>query len=186
MTAAAEAFKNQLATSPGYTPPMVTNWDSWPFLDSGSSGDCATLAHLACTGLGMIGISANPCLAYPTADGTTGFPAVGGTSCHSVATTTFTYSGQTFNAKLVYPGNNFEGFFTVSDPAVKAYTIYTPGGPFSDPTYYYLQVLQFAAGAGGDQYWVWDGDQTVGGVTVHDWVAVPGAAHIPVPAIPGH
>ena len=96
----------------------------------------------------------------------------------------FQYQGESFNAKLVYPGNNFEGFFTVSDPGIKAYTVYTEGGPFANSTYYYLEVLQFAAGRGGDQFWVWDGTQTQNGITATNWVEVPGATHIPVPAVP--
>jgi hypothetical protein len=184
ITAAAVKFRDGIASSPGYSVPRVWNLDSWQFLDSGDHGDCITLAKLAREGLVMIGIPSDHRWSYPTADGTTGFPAVSGNSCHNVATKVFQYLGESFNAKLVYPGNNFEGFFTVSDPDIKAYTIYTPGGAFANATYYYLEVLQFAAGAGGDQFWVWDGTQTHNGVTVTNWVAVPGAAHIPVPSIP--
>lgn len=68
-----------------------------------------------------------------------------------------------------------------SDPSG---SVFEPGGPFENQDYYRLQVLQSAAGEGGDQYWVWDGTQTKNGVTVTDWDAVPGAAHIPVPSIP--
>ena len=187
ITDAAETFRDGIASSPGYAQdPQTNDWNlnSWEFLASGHHGDCITLAALACAGLSVTGIPADYRWAYPTADGTAGFPAVSGNSCHTVTTTVFQYQGQTFNAKLIYPGNNFEGFFTVSDPGIEAYTIYTPGGPFTNQTYYYLQVLQFAAGQGGDQFWVWDGTQTKNGVTVTDWDEVPGAAHIPVPGIP--
>ena len=186
ITSAAEKFRDGIASDPGYTEPPTRVWNlnSWQFLSSGKPGDCITLAKLAREGLEMVGISADYCWSYPTADGTSGFPAVSGSSCHSVATKVFAYMGENFNAKLVYPGNNYEGFFTVSDPNIKAYTIYTPGGPFENQTYYYLQVLQFAAGTGGDQFWVWDGDQTQNGVTVDNWDEVPGAAHITVPSIP--
>lgn len=184
ITSAAVKFRDAIASDPGYDPPRVWNLNSWQFLASGEHGDCITLAKLAREGLQLIGIPANYSWSYPTADGTTGFPSVSGNSCRSVATKTFQYQGESFNAKLVYPGNNFEGFFTVSDPDIKAYTVYTPGGAFENQTYYYLEVLQFAAGQGGDQFWVWNGTQTKNNVTVTDWESVPGAAHIPVPSIP--
>jgi len=184
ITSAAVKFRDAIASNPGYTPPRVWNLNSWEFLGTGLHGDCITLAKLAAVGLEMIGISADYCWSFPTADGTSGFPPVRGSSCRNPATKTFQYMGENFNAKLVYPGNNFEGFFTVSDPGIKAYTIYTPGGPFENQTYYYLEVLQFAAGTAGDQFWVWDGDQSHNGISVNDWDEVPGAVHIPVPSIP--
>jgi hypothetical protein len=79
------------------------------------------------------------------------------------------------------PRYNFEGFFTIADPGIKGYTVFPPAGPFENQTYYYLQVLRSVA---ADQFWVWDGTQTKGGITVYNWNEVPGAAHIPVPAVP--
>ena len=188
ITSAAVDFRDAIATSPGYSKPRVWNTNAWQFLDSGLHGDCITLAILCTTGLAMVGIPAQPLCSFPTADGSPGWPPVSGSSCQSVATSTYACQGQQFNVKLVYPGNNFEGFFTVSDPNIKAYTVYTQGGPFTDQTYYYLQVLQFAAGQGGDQFWVWDYPLppytcTINGVTVTNWWDA-GAPHIPVPSIP--
>jgi hypothetical protein len=190
VTAAAEKFKDAIAIAPGYAEPRIFNIsDSWAFLASGQHGDCITLAQLAREGLWLIGIPAGSYCSYPTADGTSGYPAVSGNSCRNMTTATFEYEGETFNARLVYPGNNFEGFFMVSDPDIKGYTIYTPGGPFENQTYYYLEVLQFAAGAGGDQFWAWDCPYypyyiIKNGVRVDDGQPVPDASHISVPSIP--
>ena len=174
---AAERFRDTLSVTPGYQPPRHYTLDSWGFLDSGRSGDCITLAKLAAEGLRMVGIPAQERWAYPTADGTVGFPQVSSSSCTAKARKTFQYNGETFVAKLVYPGNNFEAFFTIVDGGVRAYTVYPAGGPFTGPLFY-LEVLRSVA---TDQFWVWDGDQTVGGVSVLDWDPVPGAPHIPVP-----
>jgi len=174
---AAERFRDTLSVTPGYQPPRHYTLDSWGFLDSGRSGDCSTLAKLAAEGLRMVGIPAQERWAYPTADGTVGFPQVSSSSCTAKARKTFQYNGETFVAKLVYPGNNFEAFFTIVDGGVRAYTVYPAGGPFTGPLFY-LEVLRSVA---TDQFWVWDGDQTVGGVSVLDWDPVPGAPHIPVP-----
>jgi hypothetical protein len=182
ISGAASLFENAIAISPGFNTPRATNWQPWNFLDTQQAGDCGTLAELAVGGLNMIGIAATQRLAYPTADGTSGFPAVSPSSCQTRVTKDFNYSGQTFHAVLIYPGNNFEGFFTVVDGGTtKAYTVYTPTGPYFNQDYYYLQVLRaFAA----YQIWVWDGTQTSGGVTVLDGDDVPGQAHIPVPSVP--
>lgn len=190
ITAAAQRFQSAIASNPGWNTndPQLNVWDptnSWQFLDMHANGDCITLAALACTGLGMVGISGTPCWSFPTADGSgPPWPAVSSNSCRSDATNSFQYGGELFNAKLVYPGNNFEGFFTVSDPYIKAYTIYTPTGPWANQTYYYLQVLQAVDGVGGPQFWVWNGNQTNNGVVVTNWVQVPGTTNVPVPAVP--
>ncbi|MBN1868576.1 hypothetical protein JW916_14940 [Candidatus Sumerlaeota bacterium] len=145
------------------------NLNAWQFLDTGWKGDCITLAQIACAGLEMVGVAGTPCIAWPTADGSEGFPSVSASTCQSITRKQFQYEGQTFWAKLVYPGNNHEGFFTVSDSGIRAYTVAPSGGPFCNPTYYYLEVLRSVA---TDQFWVWD------------WWAVPDAPHIPVPAVP--
>jgi hypothetical protein len=186
ITSAAQEFRDVVASVPGYLPTssMVHDVNAWHFLDRGVPGDCYTLANLCGTGLNMLGIPATPSAAWPTADGTTGWPAVSASTCTAPALTNFPYSGATFAAWLVYPGNHYEGFFTVSDPSIEAYTVYTPGGPFTNQTYYYLQVLQYADGVGGDQFWAWQSDQTNGTVIVHQDAAVPGQPHIPVPPVP--
>jgi hypothetical protein len=137
---------------------------------------------MAKEGLGMIGIAADHRWAYATPNGSAGFPAVNPSTCRAVSRKQFMFNGKNFNAKLVYTDNNFEAFFTVSDPQIKAYTVYPPQGPFQNQQYYYLQVLSSVAA--GTQFWVWDGDQTNGGVTVSDWVKVPGQGNVPVPPIP--
>jgi hypothetical protein len=96
-------------------------------------------------------------------------------------TTIRQFNGETFTAKLVYTGNNYEAFFTVDDPGVKAYTVYPAGGPFADATYYYLEVLRSVTTT---QFWVWDGDQTTNNVSVQNWDRVPGQAGVPVPSVP--
>ena len=181
ISGAAEKFRDAIAANPGFAVPRVWNLDSWQFLASGDHGDCITLAKLARKGLEMVGIPAQERWSFPTADGSSGWPAVSGSTCQSETTETFSYMGQSFNAKLVYTGNNFEAFFTVSDPAIKAYTVYPPAGPFQNQTYYYLEVLRSVT---SDQFWVWKGTQTNGSVTVTDWTEVPGSTHIAVPAVP--
>lgn len=190
ITVAAEKFRDAIASNPGPANDPNDNdstLNSWQFLDSNHHGDCITLAKLACEGLKIIGISAQHRWAWPTADGTSGFPAISGNTCQNRVTTTLPYQGQTFDAALVYSGNNFEGFFTISDPNIKAYTVYPTGGPFTNQTYYYLEVLQSVAN--GDQFWVWNypGSPSFcikNGVAVFNWNNVPGASHIPVPSIP--
>ncbi|MBN1560382.1 hypothetical protein JW998_09040 [candidate division KSB1 bacterium] len=183
---AAELFCANLASSPGYTGTTLVNSfminiNSWEYLDLGSPGDCITLAALACAGLNMLGVGAQYHCSYPTADGSTGYPAVSSTSCHNPTNATFTYQGQDFSARLVYPGNNYEGFFTINDPGIKGYTVYPPRWTFENQDYYYLEVLSSVA---TDQFWIWDGDQTQNGVSVYNWDVVPGVANIPVPSIP--
>jgi len=187
ITLAAEAFKDAIASDPGYLPidDIVYDPNSWVFLGSGNPGDCITLAMLATVGLEMIGIPADYCWSYPTADGSSGYPAVSTSTCRTVTTNTFSYNGETFDAVLVYTDNNFEAFFTVHDPDIKAFTVYPPRGPYVNQDYYYLEVLRSVT---SDQFWVWDCfpdvSCTKNGVTVYDWDEVPGAAHIPVPSIP--
>jgi len=143
----------------------------------------------------MLGVRSEMRLAYPTADGSPGWAtALNPQSCRDhPATSRFENtpgSGRYFKAVLIYPGNYFEGFFTIEDPPghTKAYTVYLPGGPFEDQNYYYLQVLRYAmCGSQGpcqDEFWVWDGSQQIGDETVLDGQEVPNAAHVPVPEIP--
>jgi len=189
-TQAAQKFRDALADDPGYSDPQFYP-EPWVFLDSGDSGDCITLAKLACAGLDMVGIYGGYRWAYPTADGSDGYPPVSENSCDNQIRQNFAHQGAVFEAKLVFPAsnglNNFEGFFIVQDPGTKAYTIFPPRGPIEDDTYLRLKVLRSVA---SDQLWVWNGDQSayVGSpphlVTVTDWDEVPGAAHVPVPDIP--
>lgn len=92
--------------------------------------------------------------------------------------------GELFWAVLVYPGNSFEGYYYVNDPALKAYTVFYPNGPF-ESQYFRLEVLRSAFGPAPTkvQYWVWKMDQTINGQSVirGDRVPVP---NILVPEIP--
>ncbi len=187
ITAAAEKFRDAISVSPGHGDGvhMVHNeTNSWAFLDSGQPGDCITLADLACTGLAVIGVSAAPAKSWPTADGS-GFPGAPATvtssTCTAPTVAYFTYNNQQFTALLEYPYNHYEGFFTVSDPYIKAYTVYPAAGSFTNQNYYYLQVLKRVA---TDQLWAWFPQQTNNNVIVTNDLPVPGAAHIPVPEIP--
>jgi hypothetical protein len=185
-TGAAPKMSAAIASTPGfdanYNVSKDYDGDIWKFKNSGHGGDCITLAKLAVAGLNVIGTSGTPCWTFPSADGTAGFPAVGGSTCTSVTTAQFIWQGQTFNAKLVYDSYNFEGFFTVSDSSgISAYTVGPLGGPYANQTYYYLQVMNAQV---PDQFWVWDGDQSVNGVSVTGWTAVPGVAHVPLAPVP--
>jgi len=185
-TQAAEAFKNNLGiitTEKDFYPQSQT----WNILDDNRENnvDCISIACLACAGLNMIGIAADYCWSYPTADGTIvnghTFPAVSSSSCRSQTILSFDYQGENFEARLGYPGNRFEGFFTIDDFQIKAYTVYPPAGPFTNQNYYYLEVLRSVT---NDQLWVWNGTQTVNNITVSDWAEVPNQPHITVPDIP--
>jgi len=185
----ASSFAIKLSSNPGYQPPRASTPDAWGFLDSGQSGDCITLANLAATGLGEIGIPSQSAHSYPTLDGSPGYPAVNQGSCRVQSyTTQMYYNGQAFNAVLVYIDSSgqtevFEGFFTVVDEAdnIQAYTVYPYGGPFMNQNYYFLEILRSVATT---QLWVWDGTQSKGGITVMDMAPVPGKAQLPVPNEP--
>ena len=114
-------------------------------------------------------------------------PPVDVDSCRDPCTAPFMYQGEEFDAVLIYTGNNFEGFFTIQDPDIQAYTVYPPDGPFENQTYYYLQVLRSVA---SNQFWVWNypgyeypNGYTKNGVTVYDGDQLVGST-FPVPSIP--
>ncbi len=195
ITECAGKMKTKVSGSPGFNyehPENNLNYNTncngniWEYLDQNSNGDCITLAVLACAGLNILGIEATADVAWPTADGHTfnghQYPAVSSNSCRQHTGLQFSYNGELFLATLIYPGNNYEGFFYVSDPLIKAYTVAPPGGAFENQDYFYLQVLDFAA---DEQLWVWDGNQTSNGVSVTNGVAVPGiGGAFAVPAVP--
>ncbi len=82
--------------------------------------------------------------------------------------------------------NNFEGFFTVTDPpgTVKAYTVFKPTGPWYNQTYYYLQVLNSISLT---QYWVARGQQTLpNGTIVPDGGQYPDVAAVPLAQAPAN
>lgn len=184
---AARAFQLGLAASPGGG--GYDNLNPWQFLDQYSSGDCITLANVAATGLNMLGIPASATYAWPTADGSSGFPAVSTATCTTQTTATFTYEGQSFKAKLVYVGdNNFEGFFTIVDAGqTKAYTVYPAFDPFTNQNYYYLDIIRTSSAtiSGSIQYWVWvPGQPPQNGVSVTGGEPVVNAAGVPLPNVP--
>ena len=197
-TSVAEAglkIRDSLATWPGYgdgtglkTLPDVNN-NAWEFLDENSPGDCSMLAHAAYEGLGIVGVGAvgprQGRLAWPTPDGSAGYPALSSSSCRQKFRKQFEYNGQQFWARLKYPGNQYEGFFTVgTEPSLVAYTVY-PKGKAENQTYYYLEVLRIGtANYDNIQYWGWDGNQEAGGESVRDGAGVPGSPNIYVPAVP--
>ncbi|MBL7187982.1 MAG: tandem-95 repeat protein [Phycisphaerae bacterium] len=188
-TKAAERYVSDLGTPHGYTPNVnggTWTLDSWKYLEMLGSNpsiraDCIMLANTVVNGLQVLGIPATERWSYATADGTPGFPTVSTNTCRTLTTKQFEFLGESFNAKLNYFGNNFEAFFTVSDPNVKAYTVYPPSRSFENQTYYYLEVLRSVT---SDQFWVWNGTQTKNNVTVYNEQKVPGEPHIPVPSIP--
>ena len=180
-TDAAEKIGCAISKSPGYKQPREYNMNAWQFLDSGKSGDCITLAELSRVSLGMLGISASAHRSYPTADGTSGFPSVSGQSCRNPTLKKIININEMFIARLVYPGNNFEAFFKIEDPSIKAYTVYPYNGPFMNQQYYFLEVLQSVA---TKQFWIWAETRTHNNEMVSELDRVPGAAVIPVPRIP--
>jgi hypothetical protein len=131
----------------------VADWSAWHLLDTGGKGDCGSLASLAVACLGMLGVPATgPLRSYPTDDN----PAKD-SSCKIQRVDTKSLKHElcpnilTVNVQLIYPGNNFEGFFTVSIPDILAFTVAPPDGPFQDQIYYYLEVLRSVA---SQQQWV--------------------------------
>ena len=108
----------------------------------------------------MIGIPASPYQAWPTYDN----PATPASCRHQVRSPTKDPNGgQVLYIRLAYWNNQFEGFFIVG-PAIKAYTVFAPEGPFPDQHYYYYQVLKTGTGMVSNpykykEYWVWDGIQ---------------------------
>lgn len=178
ITSAAVKFRDAVASSPGYASPRLWELNSWTFVDTGSAGDCITLAKLCAEGLKMIGIPATERWSYATNDTTSSWS---NTTCTSQSTTGFlNYHGHLWNARAIYPGNNFEGFFTVKDPApnpptdtyghIKAYTVYTPAGPFEKQCRYYLQVLNYVT---TECLWIANGYQSQGSDTFNDGDEIP-------------
>jgi hypothetical protein len=94
--------------------------------------------------------------------------------------------GQMFHAVLHCDVGRYEGFFKVVDGgSTRAYNVSPEWGP-SQTQYYYLEIMRNTA---GNQYWVWNGDQTVNGVSVvneqrvrdNDGALLP---NVPLPALP--
>jgi hypothetical protein len=165
ITQAASMVAQALAQSPGYQSSLASDKDAWRFLDSGQSGDCATLSKLAVTCLGVLGVPAEgPKLSFATNHACPipqGNPAslkhVCSETCKNLCTRIFNYTHSCGNVlaipqKLIYTDNNYEAFFNVNDPGIKAFTVYPYGGPFSNPNYYYLEVLKSVSGS-AEQYW---------------------------------
>jgi hypothetical protein len=172
ITSAATMVAQALSQNPGYTPPpnsqsqMTHDKNAWRFLDSGTHGDCATLSKLAVTCLDVLGVPAEgPKYSYATNHACPipqGNPNklkhVHSDTCKTLCTRTFhyTHSCGTILAvpqKLIYTGNNYEAFFTVSSFGINAFTVYPFGGPFSNPNYYYLEVL-LSVSQSAVQFWV--------------------------------
>jgi len=85
---------------------------------------------------------------------------------------------------MVYPGNNFEGYFWIEEPLRLAYTAYPKGGPFTNQDYLSLEV-PLSVPLAHDHFWVVDGDQTPNGVTLYNWNELPSHPdHWSPPSIP--
>ncbi|MDR2168905.1 MAG: hypothetical protein LBP59_02065 [Planctomycetaceae bacterium] len=130
--------------SPGFGSYYDRN--AWRFWSTKDPGDCGTLANLAGASLQILGIHTNaPLYAYPTDDNP-----VTAQSCkyQEEKRMLVVHNSKTkgshnieIDAVLVYPGNNYEGFLTVNDTGIKAFTVAPPNGPFAS-NYYYLEVLR--------------------------------------------
>jgi hypothetical protein len=170
ITQASAMVAQALAQSPGYTRDAAGNLpndlNAWRFLDSGMSGDCATLSKLAVTCLAVLGVPAEgPKHSFATNHACPipqGNPDhlkhVCSETCKNLCTRTFNYTHSCNNVlaipqKLIYTGNNYEAFFSVNDPGIKAFTVYPYGGPYSNPNYYYLEVLKSVSGS-AEQFWI--------------------------------
>ena len=158
---------------------MSFNWYAWGYLQNSTSpGDCGTLAAVAVASLRQIGIAAQHDLAYATSD----------TDASAMERTFFDLWDSkgnllgTFRAKLVFTGNNYEAFFTVpvENGETWGYTGYPINGPFKSNNLH-LEIIKAAIGTTNTQFWVWDGNQTINGVTVNDWGIVPGQPNVPLP-----
>ncbi|MDR1385545.1 MAG: transglutaminase-like domain-containing protein [Planctomycetaceae bacterium] len=159
-TNAANKTATSVDSNPGHASPMDTDRNAWRFYAKNKSGDCGTLASLAGACLKLLGIDANaPLYAYPTTDNP-----VTSSSCHAQVTDDYDWihddsnggkHTKTIKLKLIYPGNNYEAFFTINDPGIKAFTVYPPDGPFtaniSNYNNNYLAVLRSVAST---QQWV--------------------------------
>jgi len=192
ITSAAIKLRDVVAKQPGWGDGvhMAHSGDAWLILQEDQEADCWTLANVCAEGLKLLGIPAVAVAAYPTADGTPGFSALSVLSCTHLATTTFNYDGEEYDAALEYHANNggnrYEGFFLVDDPKAVAseegFTVFDPGGPFTGDghgNYIYLQVLRSVAQY---QMWVWHGNPE--GSPVKEETPVPNQPHLPVPEMP--
>lgn len=181
---------------PGYTllPNQIQRFHSdhfWECLDDNGASDCSTLSGLATEVLRMLGVNAYDDNAYPTTDN----PLLP-TSCHDKCTSKFIYKGNLFDASLRYGGpgnhNRFEGYFFTTElingiNIITAYTVYMPGGPFMNQSYYAAEVMQSTWGTSPNtrtQYWRWEKNQESpdGTVQVFDDQDVPGASTIEFPS----
>jgi len=168
ITTAADVVAQKLSQNPGYIPVgtgLSSDQNAWRFLDMGKSGDCATLSKLSVTCLGVLGVPAEgPKYSYATNHACPipqGNPNqlthVNSDTCKNLCTRIFNFTHSCGNVlavpqKLMYTDNNYEAFFTVNNPTIKAFTVYPYGGPFSNPNYYYLEVLKSVSGS-AEQYW---------------------------------
>ncbi len=169
-------------------------WNPWAILDNSEfaqNGDCITMATVASAGMDMLGAAGTPCWSWPTADasGLPGTPdTISASTCTQLTKGQVTYNGVQYPARLWYlvgtsHWNRFEGFFTVQDPGIEGYTVGPPTGPWTNPDYYYLQVLNSVAPL--QQFWCADGDQNVAGVgPVGNGEQYPNIPAVPLPAAP--
>jgi hypothetical protein len=170
------------------------NYDPWYALDNGvcGKGDCITLATVACAGLGVVGVSGTPCWAFSTPDTQA---TISSSTCTYLRWGQVTYPAwpnQKWPAWLNYTTNgansglnHFEGFFTVNDGVTKAFTVYPPGGPWTNQQYYYLQVMNSIAGL--NQCWCADRNQTLpDGTVVLMGQMYPNCNFVPLPQAPGN
>jgi hypothetical protein len=154
---------------------LTFNWNAWGYMQNHSTvGDCGTMVALAVAGLGQIGVAAVHDRAFATTD----------SDATTMQYNNFTYKGQVFRAKLIYTGNNYEAFFTITDQGTtKAYTVYPKSGPYTNSNLHLDVLRSIVIGGGLSQYWVWDDNQTINGVTVYDWEVVPGQGIVPLPSL---
>ena len=159
-------------------PDMTFNWYAWGHLQNATTpGDCGTLAAVAVAGLRQIGLAAQHELAYATSDTNASVMEY----AHFDLWDNGNFIGN-FRARLIFTGNNYEGFFTVpvENGETWGYTCYPMNGPFKSSNLH-LEVINAVIGTINNQFWIWDGNQTGIGGSVHEGDVVPGLNNVPLP-----
>ena len=152
------------------------NWNVWAFLDdvatNGYAADCISLSHISIVALNTIGVPAATHKAFSTHDGkpsrySIDWGVITDTTSNAIDPHNFTdENGNYWKCYAIFPGNYFEAFFTIEEPAgiQQAFTVfpYQSSGTkgFSDQKYMYYNVLRSVTTQG---CWATNGKQTVDG-----------------------
>ena len=142
----------------------IESLNAWLLMANPSVGaDCYSLANVCVEGLNILGISADKDKAWATHDGIGSYPAVSASTCTAQPKHDwidgFEGHQHLWHMKAVYTAAGtyeYEGFFTISDPGLIAYTVVPSEGPFSG-TLYHLEVLRKSGAV--SQSWAIDGLQ---------------------------